>query len=90
MSRSILLLLATLGLAACARPNQPPNPPPGPRADAYRNDYAACDTSVPNAVDKRNAKTGLAWIASPIRRWGQIADGIDACMAAKGWGNPPA
>lgn len=75
------LLLATL--AACAYA-------PPPRTDtaspAYQSDYTACDTAVPDAVNKRNAKTGLAWMASPFTRWGQLDDGMNACMAAKGWG----
>ena len=63
--------------------------PPG-RVDTgsagYKGDYEACDASVPDSVNKRNAKTGLAWFASPVRRWSQIDAGMGACMADKGWG----
>lgn len=63
--------------------------PPGgtdTKADKYRTDLAACEASVPDAVDKRNAKTGLAWMTGGITRWSQIGDGKGACMAGKGWG----
>lgn len=63
--------------------------PPSPAAramPAYQADLSACQDSAPSAVNKQNAKTGLAWLASPIRRWGQIEDGISMCMADKGYG----
>ena len=82
MLRAILVLSAVTGLAACGTTP----PPANPREAAYRGDAAACDSSVTEAVDKRNAKTGLAWFTSPVRRWGQLDDGQSACMAAKGWG----
>lgn len=77
------LLLAAAILAACGY-----TPPPQANAasPAYKTDYAACDSAVPQAVNRRNAKTGLAWISSPVTRWSQIDDGMNACMAAKGWG----
>ena len=74
--------LAALLLAACA--GTPPAAEAG--SAAYRTDHDACDAAVPGAVNKRNAKTGLAWFASPITRWGDIAEGMNACMAGKGWG----
>ena len=46
----------------------------------------ACEASVHEAVDKRNAKTGLRWAASAFTRWGEIDDGVDACVATKGVG----
>lgn len=52
----------------------------------YRVDVEACDASVPEGVDKRNAKTGLAWFGGPVTRWGQIDDAMNACMGGKGWG----
>ena len=86
MLRAILVLLilsgAGAGLAACgARP-----PPADARTAAFERDHEACDAAVPDAVNKRNAKTGLAWFTSPIRRWGQIDEGMSACMQGKGWG----
>ena len=41
---------------------------------------------MPSAVNKQNAKTGLAWLSSPVRRWGQISDGVQSFMADKGYG----
>ncbi len=63
-------------------------PPPSTdtAAPAYKTDYAACDASVPDAVNKRNAKTGHAWFASPITRWSMLDNGMNECMAGKGWG----
>ncbi len=63
---------------------------PPPRTDTssptYQTAVDACDDAVSSAVNKRNAKTGLAWLASPVRRWSQIGDGVSACMAQKGYG----
>ena len=89
MVRALVLVLsapavaATLALGGCGY-----RPPAGTSASApgYAADYAACDASVPDAVNKRNSKTGLAWFASPVRRWGMIDEGMSACMAEKGWG----
>ena len=82
MLRAILVLFALSGLAACG-----PRPPPADaRTAAFRGDQDACEASVPDAVNKRNAKTGLAWFSSPVLRWGQIDDGMSACMQGKGWG----
>lgn len=78
-----LLLAASTLLAACG---ESPSASTNPGNAAYKTDFAACDGTVPGAVNKRNAKTGLAWFASPITRWGQIDDGMNACMAEKGWG----
>jgi len=36
-------------------------------------------------VDKRNAKTGLAWLSSPVRRPFQVRPEIRACLKAKGY-----
>ena len=78
----ILVLSSLTALTACGtRPA-----PADARAAAYEADSKTCNGSVPDAVDTRNAKTGLSWFASPIRRWGQIDDGVSACMAEKGWG----
>lgn len=53
---------------------------------AYRADLDTCGTSVAQAVNKRNAKTGLAWMASGVTRWSEIDGGVAACMEQKGWG----
>ena len=60
--------------------------PAGASSTRYQADYASCDKTVPEAVNKRNAKTGLAWFASPVTRWSQIDNGVNRCMQAKGWG----
>jgi len=84
MLRALLVVSAVTGLlAACG---STPRPPGDARTEAYRTDYDACTSAVPGAVNKHNAKTGLDWFTSPVRRWGQIDDGMSACMAAKGWG----
>ena len=79
-----LLLASAALLAACAGR-------PATQVEAasplYQADVAACRESVPAAVDKQNAKTGLAWIVSPVRRWSQVDEGVDRCMTAKGWGH---
>lgn len=53
-------------------------------APAYQADLQACQGSVPAAVDTRNAKTGLAWLGSPVRRPFQVRAGMRECMAGKG------
>ena len=77
------LVATLLALAACGYT-------PPPRADtsspAYQTAIDACQDTVSSAVNKQNAKTGLAWLASPVRRWSQIGDGVSACMAQKGYG----
>ncbi|GAC1477627.1 MAG: hypothetical protein NVS2B11_00410 [Acetobacteraceae bacterium] len=79
LSRSLLLLaLASCGYAPSATVDT--------AAPTYRADQESCEDSSATDVNKRNAKTGLAWLASPVRRWGQISDGMDACMADKGYG----
>ena len=52
--------------------------PPGLTLDA-------CQDTAASEVNKRNAKKFFAWISSPIRRWGQISDAVEACMAGKGY-----
>ena len=77
------ILAAALLLASCS-----PTPPPGTEGGSprYLADREACDDAASTAVNKRNAKTGLSWFASPVTRWSQIGDATDACMAEKGWG----
>jgi hypothetical protein len=65
-------------------------PPPGTDTakPAYKTDLEACQSSAATAVNQRNAKTGPAWLLSPVRRWGQIRDEVQTCMAGKGYGRP--
>ena len=76
-------ILFLLGLAACGY--QPP-PQTNTTNPAYVADRDTCEGQSASAVNKTNAKTGLAWFSSPFRRWGQIADATQSCMAAKGYG----
>lgn len=81
--RAIAPALLLLALAACgyAPPAQTDVSKP-----AYSADLLACRDTAATDVNARNAKTGLAWFSSPVRRWGQIEDGVQACMAGKGYG----
>lgn len=78
-----LPLAALLTLTACSY--QPP-----PRVDTaspvYVADRDTCEDSSATAVNRQNAKTGLAWLSSPFRRWGQISDATQSCMAGHGYG----
>lgn len=78
MKRIVLLaLLAT----SCAT-----EPPIVDRSrPSYQADLQACQDSVPSAVNARNAKTGLDWFSSPVRRPFQIRAGMRGCMEAKGY-----
>ncbi len=78
-----LALIALLALAGCGY-----EPPAQTNTDApaYKQDREACEDSAATAVNAHNAKTGPAWFASPFRRWSQIADATQSCMAGKGYG----
>ncbi len=54
-------------------------------APAYQAALLACQDQSAAAVDKRNAKTGLAWFASPVRRPFQVRAEIRTCLRAKGY-----
>lgn len=54
-------------------------------APQYQADLAACQEESVDAVNKRNAKTGLDWFSSPVRRPFQIRAAIRACVAGKGY-----
>ena len=78
-----LPLAALLTLTACGY--QAP-----PRVDTtspvYTADRDTCEDTSATAVNRQNAKTGLAWFSSPFRRWGQISDATQSCMANHGYG----
>jgi hypothetical protein len=86
MRCSIPLLAAALAapLAACGY-----TPPAHTDTEApqYQADLDTCQSSVPDAVDRNNAKKGLTWIAGGATRWFQIDTAMDNCMADKGWGH---
>ncbi len=81
--RAFLGASCLLALAACGY-----DPPPhtDTASPAYVADRDACEDKSASDVNRVNAKTGLAWFSSPVRRWGQIADTTQACMAGKGYG----
>jgi hypothetical protein len=76
-----------LALTACGY-----TPPAGTDVSkpSYRADLTACRDSAASEVNFRNSKTGLAWIASPVRRWGQIKEATQVCMTKKGYRGPNA
>ncbi len=78
-----LAVCSLLALAACGY-----HPPPqtDTASPAYIADRDACEDKSAGEVNKINAKTGLAWFSSPVRRWSQIADTTQTCMAGKGYG----
>ena len=55
------------------------------RPAQYEEDLAACQESGVAAVNTRNAKTALSWIASPATRLFQIRAAIRECVRAKGY-----
>ena len=77
-------LLSLLTLAACSYSPPAHTDTASPK---YQADLNACSTSVPDAIDKRNAKTGLAWMAGGVTRWPAIDNGIKSCMDQHGWGH---
>ena len=78
-----LAVFSLLTLAACGY--QPP-PQTNTANPAYVADRDTCEDQSHDQVNKTNAKTGLAWFSSPVRRWSQIADATQSCMAGKGYG----
>ena len=64
-------------LAACG--STPP--PPGSRAA----EADTCRAKAVDAVDRQNAKTGLAWMAGPFTRWSRIDSQLDACLGSQGF-----
>ena len=76
-------LLIVLLLAGCYAP--PPQTDTG--NPQYQADLDTCSSSVATGVDKRNAKTGLAWFAGGVTRWSAIDTGVNACMDQHGWGH---
>lgn len=84
MRRSLVPLLLILCAAACSYSPPARTDTASPK---YQADLDACTTSVPEAVDKHNAKTGLAWMTGGLTRWSAIDSGVDACMGGHGWGH---
>ena len=80
--KRVILLAGLLGCAGCVSSYAPAVRAPGP---AYQADLAACQEQSTAAVDKRNAKTGMAWFASPVRAPFQVRPAIRDCLKAKGY-----
>ena len=80
--KRMIVLLGMLGTAGCVSSYAPATRGAGP---AYQADLAACQEQSTAAVNKRNAKTGLAWFSSPIRAPFQVRPEIRACLRAKGY-----
>lgn len=79
----MLPIACSLLLAACGY--QPPA-----RVDtsspAYVADRDACKRQSTTEVNQHDIKTGLAWFSAPVRRWSQISDATQSCMAGRGYG----
>ena len=75
--------LLPLGVAACGYRAPPATDTANPAYIAARD---SCAQSASATVDKTNAKTGLAWMSSPVLRWSEIGDATGACMDSKGYG----
>ena len=81
--RNMTVLAGMLAVAGCVS-NYAPALQTAKAGPAYQTDLAACQEQATAAVDKRNAKTGLAWFASPFRRPFQVRPEIRDCLKAKG------
>lgn len=78
-----IVLLSVLAVAGCygyAPPVQTDTAAP-----QYQADLAECQDQSVDAVNKRNAKSGLDWFSSPVRRTFQIRAAIRSCITAKGY-----
>ena len=83
--RAMTRALLVLALAAASCGYTPPAQV-NTSAPAYRADLDSCEDTAATAVNARSVKTGLAWFSAPVRRWGQIEDATQSCMAGKGYG----
>lgn len=81
--RCMIVLAGMLAVAGCVSNYAPAVQ--GAEAPGYQKDLAACQEQSTDAVDRRNAKTGLAWLSSPVRRPFQVRPEIRACLKAKGY-----
>lgn len=79
MGRAILLLGLLAGCAAYEPAGLDRTKP------AYQTDLVECQVNEPVVVDDYNAKYGLRWVASLVRRPFQVRDAIRTCMAGKGY-----
>ena len=80
--KRMIVLAGMLGTAGCVSSYAPAARGAGP---AYQADLVACQEQSTDTVNKRNAKTGLAWFSSPFRAPFQVRPEIRACLKAKGY-----
>lgn len=86
--KRIVVLLGVLAVAGCAgyEPRvETDRGAPKYQSEKYQSDLAACQASSAEAVDRRNAKTGLDWLSSPVRRPFQVREAIRSCVRGKGY-----
>ncbi len=81
--KRIVVLLGMLAVTGCY--NYEPWVETDRAAPKYQADLAACQETSVDAVNKRNAKSGLDWFSSPVRRPFQIREAIRSCVKAKGY-----
>ncbi len=79
----MVVLLSVLAVAGCS--SYEPRVETDRTAPKYQADLAACQESSVDAVNKRNAKHGLDWFSSPVRRPFQIREAIRSCVKSKGY-----
>ena len=78
----MVILLSVAAVAGCYGYEPPVVDRSAPQ---YQADLEACQDTAVDQVNKRNAKTGLDWISSPVRRPFQIRAAIRDCVRAKGY-----
>lgn len=81
--KRIVVLLGMLAVTGCY--SYEPRVETDRAVPKYRADLAACQETSVDAVNKRNAKSGLDWFSSPVRRPFQIREAIRSCVKAKGY-----
>ena len=81
--RRMVILFSVLAVTGCYR--YEPRVNADRAAPQYQSDLAACQESSVDAVNKHNAKRGLDWFGSPVRRPFQIREAIRSCVKAKGY-----
>lgn len=81
--KRMVILFSMLAVAGCY--GYEPRVETDRSAPKYQADLAACQESSVDAVNKRNAKHGLDWFSSPVRRPFQIREAIRSCVKSKGY-----
>jgi hypothetical protein len=81
--KRMVILFSVFAVAGCS--GYEPRVETDRTAPKYQADLAACQESSVAAVDKHNAKQGLDWFSSPVRRPFQIREAIRSCVKSKGY-----